>query len=180
MRIRTGLVAAALALGMSGCGAGDDGGDKVATAGGAGGTTTSAPAERKGDMVKFTQCMRDHGVDMPDMPDDGTGKIQLKIPEGSDRQKVDAAMAECRQHMPGGGEPPKLDPEQAERQRKMAQCMRENGVPEFPDPEPNGGIRIEMKPGSGLDPNSPQFKAAQQACAQFQPEGPGPRNRTQG
>lgn len=180
MRVRTGLVAAALALGMSGCAANDDGGDKVATAGGAGGATTSAPAKREGDMVKFTQCMREHGVDMPDMPDDGTGKIQIKVPQGSDPKKVEAGMAECRQHMPNGGEPPKLDPEQAERARKMSQCMRENGVPEFPDPDPDGGIRVEMKPGSTLDPESPQFKAARQACAQFLPDGAGPQNDKQG
>jgi len=53
---------------------------------------------------------------------------------------------------------------------KYAQCMRENGVPGFPDPV-NGQLRLTVTPGGGLDPNSPQFKAAQQACKSLEPPG---------
>jgi hypothetical protein len=53
---------------------------------------------------------------------------------------------------------------------KFAQCMRENGVPDFPDPT-GGGIQLNAQPGSGLDPNSPQFKQAQQACQDQAPAG---------
>jgi hypothetical protein len=49
--------------------------------------------------------------------------------------------------------------------------MRDNGVPNFPDPDPNGGIQIDgNKPG--LDPNGTAFKAAQQACQKYQPTPP--------
>jgi hypothetical protein len=48
-------------------------------------------------------------------------------------------------------------------------CMRENGVPTFPDPDPNGGISIQGEPGSGLDPSSPQFKAAERVCQRLLP-----------
>jgi hypothetical protein len=50
-----------------------------------------------------------------------------------------------------------------------AQCMRDNGVPEFPDPSPDGGLRI----GSEVDPNSAAFKSAQQACQDLAPQGAG-------
>jgi hypothetical protein len=43
---------------------------------------------------------------------------------------------------------------------KLAECMRANGVPNFPDPNGQGLIQ-----GSGIDPNSPQFQKAQQKCA---------------
>jgi hypothetical protein len=46
--------------------------------------------------------------------------------------------------------------------------MRSYGVPNFPDPGASGGIDI----GSGVDPQSPAFQAAAQACRKFQP---GPR-----
>lgn len=53
---------------------------------------------------------------------------------------------------------------------KYAQCMRENGVPNFPDPVDG---RIMVTPESGLDPNSPAFQAAQEACQDYAPQGLG-------
>jgi hypothetical protein len=47
--------------------------------------------------------------------------------------------------------------------------MRSHGVPNFPDPSSGGGISIG--PGSGIDPNSPKFRAAQQACQKVLPNG---------
>ncbi|CRK57181.1 hypothetical protein [Alloactinosynnema sp. L-07] len=176
MRIRTGLAAGLLAVALAGCGANDDGGDGVASLGGPGSTTTTPGASGgvSGDAgASFAQCMRDRGVDMPDPDGDGGRGVRVRIPEGADKSKIDAAMAECKQFLPNGGEPPKLDAEQQEQFRKMSQCMRDNGVPDFPDPEPDGGIRIESKPGSRLNPEDPTFRAAQEKCEQFMPMRPG-------
>jgi hypothetical protein len=54
---------------------------------------------------------------------------------------------------------------------KLAYCMRAHGVPKFPDPTSNG---IRISPSSGLDPQSPQFQAAQKACAKDFPGGTPP------
>ena len=43
-----------------------------------------------------------------------------------------------------------------------ASCMRANGVPNFPDPQPGGGV--EVRAGTGLDPVAPAFRAAQSKC----------------
>ena len=48
-------------------------------------------------------------------------------------------------------------------------CMRSHGVPNFPDPSSGGGISIG--PGSGIDPSSPKFQAAQRACQKVLPNG---------
>jgi hypothetical protein len=48
-------------------------------------------------------------------------------------------------------------------------CMREKGVPRFPDPPSNGGP-LELG-GPGLDPNAPQFQAAERACKALSPKG---------
>jgi hypothetical protein len=53
----------------------------------------------------------------------------------------------------------------------FAKCMRANGLPNFPDPPPGGGF--EFHRGSGIDPSSPSFKAAQAKCKRFLPAGPG-------
>lgn len=54
----------------------------------------------------------------------------------------------------------------------LAQCMRVHGAPSFPDPRPGGGI--DITPGSGLDPQSPAFRAAEQACKRYAPTQRGP------
>jgi hypothetical protein len=53
--------------------------------------------------------------------------------------------------------------------------MRTHGVPNFPDPVQSGngrvGLQIRGGPGSGLDPKSPAFQSAQQACKKLLPNG---------
>jgi hypothetical protein len=52
---------------------------------------------------------------------------------------------------------------------QFASCMRKNGVPNFPDPSSSGNIGIG--PSSGINPDSPNFKAAQQKCRKLLPNG---------
>ena len=47
--------------------------------------------------------------------------------------------------------------------------MRANGVPHFPDPSPGGGFLFQT--GTGVDPSSPAFKAAQAKCMKLMPGG---------
>jgi hypothetical protein len=45
----------------------------------------------------------------------------------------------------------------------FSQCMRSHGEPKFPDPNSQGVVSSLVQ--LGIDPNSPQFHAAQKACA---------------
>jgi hypothetical protein len=54
-------------------------------------------------------------------------------------------------------------------------CMRKHGVPKFPDPDSDGALRIKAGPGTGIDPESAQFKAADTACREL---GLGPPTRS--
>lgn len=62
---------------------------------------------------------------------------------------------------------------------KFAACMRAHGVPNFPDPSAQGAIQIGS--GSGIDPNSPTFQAAQTTCQKLLPNGgqPTPQQQAQ-
>jgi hypothetical protein len=53
--------------------------------------------------------------------------------------------------------------------------MRSHGVTNFPDPTtPGGGVSLRVNAGpGGVDPSSPGFQSAQNACASLQPGGPG-------
>jgi len=48
---------------------------------------------------------------------------------------------------------------------KYAACVREHGVPNFPDPSANGGLRVPV------DQSSPAFAAAQARCHKLLPGG---------
>ena len=52
---------------------------------------------------------------------------------------------------------------------KFANCMRSHGVPNFPDPGAGGAEKLVA--GSGLDPQSPSFRAASKACGRLAPVG---------
>lgn len=50
---------------------------------------------------------------------------------------------------------------------EYSQCMHSHGVANFPDPSSGGGLHISS--GSGIDPNSPVFRAAQKTCRRYFP-----------
>ena len=52
-----------------------------------------------------------------------------------------------------------------------ARCMRAHGITNFPDPDSNGNLALDAGPGTGIDPNSPQYKAADRACKPLLPAG---------
>jgi hypothetical protein len=59
-----------------------------------------------------------------------------------------------------------------EKAMKFAECMRDNGVTEFPDPNASGELTIDgIANGSSLDPSTPTWKQAIGACKDLQPPG---------
>lgn len=146
--------AAALALTAAGCGGSGDAKS---------GSSATSSAEQG---VKHAQCMRANGL--PGYPDPGQGGGPPKNLPDRDSPVFKRAEQACQSLLPPEDRPG--TPENAELQRKMlksAQCMRENGVPNFPDPQ-NG--KILVKRGT-IDGNSPQFKKAVQACRHLDPGG---------
>ncbi len=147
-----------LALAMGACG-GDSTGEEQAGGGNATGTSDHEK------QLAFAKCMRANGVDMPDPSADG--KVEVRVSGGKPGEdKMKAAEAKCRHLMPNGGKPPKAKPEDLAKMREVAKCMRRNGVPAFPDPDPKtGGIQIQGgRGGGGVDPQSSTFKKADKIC----------------
>lgn len=150
MRSRHGVFAAlplALVLGLTGCGSGDGGG------GGDGGGDGTGQSLHD-DQLRFAACLRDHGVDIED-PKPGEG-LQIDS-TGEDKERTDAAVEACQDLLP----PPDAEFEQDERDDMLAyaQCMRDNGVEAFADPQPGAGI--DVGPDVFEDPD---FERAQETC----------------
>jgi hypothetical protein len=160
-----------LTMAAAGCGAAPAG-DQVASAGGKPTVSASAAAAAKDEdaPLKFSQCMRQQGMTWFPDPKPGSGGLQIKVPKGTDKAKMDAAMAACKEWAPDGGERGPADPQQLEQGRQMAQCMRDNGVPNFPDPQPDGSIHLDGDK-IGVGPGDPTFDKAEEACAKHRPSG---------
>jgi hypothetical protein len=60
----------------------------------------------------------------------------------------------------------------AQKAVKFAECMRRNGVGQFPDPDASGKLTIDaVANGSSLDTGAPAFKQAISACKDLEPAG---------
>jgi hypothetical protein len=159
------IIAAALVCGLAltACGA-----EEPATEG-------DRRTEAREAMLAFAKCMRDQGIDMPDPTFDG-GRVTQRGPEERvPPEKMRKADEACRKHREEI-EPPELSPEQQEEMKEAAlahaQCMREQGLENFPDPtfDEDGGAQIRIGPGTGLDPDDPKFQAAERACRDELPD----------
>ena len=164
MRKATILLAGLLLAGaISGCASprGDD--PSVAT--GSGGSNPTATASFDG--AAYTKCMRSNGMDW--FPDVTGGNTNVDVPDGTDRTKFNAAVQACQKYAPGDtGQAPAVDTEVHATLLKYAQCMRSNGVPDFPDPAADAtGPGLDKS--SGIDITVKSFKAAEQACRTILP-----------
>jgi hypothetical protein len=168
------------ALAVAGCG-----GSSSASPG----STEVSPASAGGKVaetaLKFSKCMREHGVTNFPNPEISGGHVGLKIKQGgpgglgANQQTMEAAQNACKHFQEGLA--PKLTPqEKVEREEavmKFAKCMREHGIDVHGETS-GGNIRIGIHggPGSGgPNPESPAFQAAQKACQGLLPfKGGGP------
>ncbi|MFE6610901.1 hypothetical protein [Amycolatopsis sp. NPDC057786] len=84
--------------------------------------------------VKWAQCMREHGADVPD-PDPNVGGRgePAQAPPQEDPAKLEAAQQQCKQFA-GGGKVKTTDPAEADRQAKYDQCLRDHGIVVREDP----------------------------------------------
>ncbi|WP_232384368.1 hypothetical protein [Actinomadura violacea] len=162
--VRVFVVVGVVLFGGAACGGGGDGGG-VASAGGAAAKASASPSRSlsaEDAQLKFAQCMRQNGVDVPDP---GSGHAEtMRIGKGSDREKVQAALKKCQSWLQAGGKMPDLkDPKVRDQFVKFAQCLREHGV-DMKDPDPDGTIRI---PAGMADPAT--VNKAREACRALAP-----------
>lgn len=167
-------LALALALGACGSSSGSDPGSSSDPGSGGSGGSGGGPAGADEAALAFAECMRDEGVeDFPDPEVSDDGRVRITGGGDPDDPTVQAAQEACQPLLEEGGSFAPPDPEAAaameEQVLAFAECMREQGI-DFPDPEVDGG-RVMMRPGAGVDPESPEFADAQEACEDELPDG---------
>jgi hypothetical protein len=122
--------------------------------------------------VKFAECMRNHGVSQfPDPDASGTFTIDGVVNGSSlDPNSVawKNAIDACKDLEPAGFTGTKRTAAQQQGALKFAQCMRDNGVPDFPDPTADGPLIDTTRiPSAKRTGGMTILHAAMQKCRDF-------------
>jgi hypothetical protein len=151
---------AVLAVIVAGCGG--------ASAGGGNNSTATV----RGKAVKFSECMRNNGVSgFPDP--DASGQLTIDaIANGSsidtDSAAFKRALSACKDLEPPGFTGPQVTPQLRTARLAFAQCVRGHGVPDFPDPTPNGPLVDTRRiPSANTPGGMSALHAAMSKCAEF-------------
>ena len=161
-RRRRPLVALALitmAAVISGCG----------SSGSASTDSSNTTAANVQNAVKFAECMRHNGVSQ--FPDpSASGKLTIDaVANGSSidtsTPAFNHAITACKDLEPAGFTGAKRSSQQQQAGLRFAQCIRENGVKDFPDPLPNGPLVDTNRIPSSSEPGGmSMLNAAMQKC----------------
>jgi hypothetical protein len=156
---------AMVALISAGCGS--NGPSETGTASSSGSTPAASSAREK--PLKFAQCMRDNGVS--EFPDpDASGELTIDgIANGSsldtDSAVFKKALGACKDLEPSGFTGHKRSTQQQRTALKFAQCIRDHGVKDFPDPD-TGEPMVDTRriPSANAPGGMTTLNAAMQTC----------------
>ncbi len=167
MRRKLRPLAALGLVAVIGAGCGSSAPSEPAAGGGSAGAQRASTAREK--ALKFAGCMRDNGVSA--FPDPGaSGELTIDaIANGSSLDTNTAAFGKaisaCKDLEPAGFTGHRRDAQQQEYALEFAQCIRDDGVPDFPDPTADGPLvdttRIPSTDASG---GMSVLNAAMQKC----------------
>ena len=136
---------------------------------GAGSSGGSKNTTRHEKAVRFAKCMRSNGVSA--FPDpDASGKLTIDaVVNGSSVDPNSAAWKQainaCKALEPPGFSGSKATPKQMSARLKFAQCVRDNGVKDFPDPTKDGPIVDTNRiPSSATPSGMSALNAAMHEC----------------
>jgi hypothetical protein len=126
-------------------------------------TSVVTPREK---AVKFSACMRSNGVG--DFPDPNASGEFPSYGVSVSPVVWMKAVAACKALQPPGTLSAKLTPAQESAALEFAQCIRENGVPDFPDPV-NGQPLVDTTriPSSNKPGGMTILNAAMHTCGHF-------------
>ena len=132
--------------------------------------------------LNFAKCMRANGVSSFPDPNPGGGFAFHASAGVVSSPAFREAQAKCQRFMPGGGPLSPGPPPSAKTMallRRIAMCMRQHGVPQFPDPRTSAPPGFNLFPEyreatnymgaillfpATIDPQSPAYQRATAAC----------------
>jgi len=133
------------------------------------GGTGNKNATSRDKTVTFADCMRENGVTAFPDPNAGGDQEFVEGIQSLDQSSAawKRAIGACKDLRPPGLLGAKASPQEMRPRLEFAQCMRDNGVEDFPDPIKDGPLidtnRIPSAAGRGAR-SIPGFQAAIEKC----------------
>jgi hypothetical protein len=161
------VLAALAAVALIGAGCGSDTPSATEPSAATGTATASSTLSKQEMGVKFAECIRAHGVsDFPDPDPKGDYNYGVSVTA----EVWNRATTACKRLQPPGTRSPK----QQSAALRFAQCVRDNGVKDFPDPV-NGEPLINTYeiPSSNKPGGMTILDAATQKCGSVLEEAAG-------
>lgn len=159
------IVAAATATSVTACGSNSPG----SASGSSSGSTRAQIQRFQSDAIKFTDCIRAHGIanfpDPPTLNNPSSGHIWKNAFANQSPGFVSAATA-CRHFMPRvGADRRTAAPSRGQITAMLAfaRCIRSHGFTTFPDPT-SSGITHELIAAAGINLHQPAVLQAADAC----------------
>jgi hypothetical protein len=198
-RITTTLAALTLMALLGACSGSDDG-DDVASVSGDDSVEEAQvdEADAEAELLDWVECMNGEGFDVPEPIRDSDGNLVLESGVtgsgvSATPEDMEAAEEACGRPPPLGASNVSEEDQQAMQDAALefAQCMREQGIEDFPDPdfsdmgpggdagstssddsEADGPARV-FSPFGDIDMDDPETRAAFEACQEASGGGPG-------
>jgi hypothetical protein len=164
MRILTLATAAVLvAGGATACGGSGSPGAAVSS------SPTLGTAAKEAKARQFVDCARKNGIpNVADPTVNAKGDVDISPPPGLTKQSpiVQKVLKVCGKYLEGVITEESEDPSaEYDKALKLSQCVRQHGVPNFPDPaRPDSSGAIRMRLPKGIDPNNPALVKAMKDC----------------
>jgi hypothetical protein len=148
----------AVSVALTACGSG--------SASGRGGAGTAGAGTPDASTEAIVQCYRTHGdPTFPDpVYDPNDGRWHFAVSPGSAPASTQQA---CRRLFPSATQSQPVPQAQFQQLVQLADCMRHHGVPNWPDPDPDGSFPLPP----ALQTKTPTDAAALRACGQYVPSG---------
>jgi hypothetical protein len=177
------VVLAAGTLVLAGCGGG--GSSKASASAGSSTTTTAATGRNTAAFAKYRDCLKQHGVDLPNFGQRGQRqggetpgssvppRTQPSLPAGVTQQQFDAAQQACESLRPaggfggGGG-----GVRNSAAFKAYVSCLADHGVAvsTTTSTSTTAGTASPQRPGQQFDRNDPHFASANQVCMALLPQ----------
>jgi hypothetical protein len=140
--------------------------------GGTRGSGVNGTATARAKAVKFAECMRTNGVSA--FPDpDASGALTIDaVANGSSVDTSSAtfkqAVSTCKDLEPSGFTGHERSPQEQQAALAFAQCIRDNGVKDFPDPGKTEPLVDTNRIPSAATPGGASIlNAAMHTCSQY-------------
>jgi hypothetical protein len=165
-------VAAVVAIVAISAGCGSAAGDHAAATAGTAGSGATGTSTTRAKAVKFAECMRANGVSA--FPDpDASGALTIDaVANASSLDTSSAAftraLSACKDLEPAGFTGNQRSPQEQEAALAFAQCIRDHGVRDFPDPSKTDPLVDTNRVPSAATPGGLTIlNAAMRKCGRY-------------